>query len=817
MATPHFWAQRVADDDWRPLSDFASETDSTGGSATSPASGLSVSFSDLDPGDYVIAVSKEQSGLKSSTQAAIKKDVLGRSTLSPALNAKIGFSESNPAVEARASGTLSDYAASEVEDSVLTTDANGGDATVATLYDQGGGTDLTAPSQSEEPAVVTGGTLVTDADGNPALETTSGTLLSGNLTAGPVTLGVVADASDQTDDIAYGNGLSLSMDASGVEAHVNGPGIDFSRRTVPNTSQTTPFHFTSSGTLYLYVLSNLDGEHEVYEWTGSSWTQIEADTSGPTTGAEYFVEYDGTLFLALSSDGLDYFEIWSWSPSAGFTKEIDTAGSVQAAYTYGGALYYHDGFDEVHEYDGSGWTTTASGQSRSLLGIGVEYQGRAFVADASGDVLSWAPLDTNSWVVEKQSVDPTALATYDGNLYTLTYNDNNTPVRKYDGSTWSMVSTPFSGIDGTSLTTHNSKLWVTHDGTTTLWSYDGSAWTGYSNALSTVSGTTYEPVILGVSFNGRLRYTFRGSSEQLYDGGFNFTERSRKTTVSLPRSTDPTVALATLDGSGVTLRAEGNEASASYSHDRTNQGAVDVASAPGRLSRAVAFEEALTTGKRVLTEAVLNNTAPDPALELHLPLAGDATAAVGPDGEILNGSLNARTGPTGAPDGSLYFPDSNNVVVKGQPGTKPNEKNEVTIAFWIYYEKLLSFGINWGNFTAYDFWVETYRSDSIGNSIFMPFESGGKQVESDDFVSLASWAFAAYTFDGSTISITTNGNRYTESRSGQLNFPSTHFIGGRNGGTSDIDARIADARVYSRALTESEITFLYNNPFAYLS
>jgi hypothetical protein len=599
MSDPYFWARRVADDSWRPLTDFgASTTEDTG----SPP----LSVSGITPGQYKITVSDGQNAIKTNEIVKAKRDAVGRD-FSPVVNAKIAFSQSNPSV--KVGGT--DYAASEIEEGDLEADVGSGDGTVETFYDQAGSNDLTAPSQSEEPTIVSSGTLVTDSNGDPAISLSDSQQLTRSRSSGPVTIGGVIDPGNDDEDFAYVNGLSLSSDGTDLRAHVNEAVVSEDSQAVAGLSSEHRGIFNLGGTLYRFVRP--DGtDTAMYEWTGSSWTEVlgQFEGSNAAGGTDDFpIAYNDKIYVGNASD------LWAWGPSDGSSgfQAVDfnflpSGAGFRAKYVYNGTLYLHDNDSDpgVTTYDGNSLSRSDPGTSEVFVQDAIIHNGRAYLMDGDSgtvQVKSWIPGDTASWINEITVDDPNEFYTYNGDLYLTT----DTSLEKYDGSSWSTVSTPFGGEVESGIEA-DEVMWVIAETTAgqddwKLYIYNGQIWRSFTDPVE--AGSLFSQGTFEVIYNSEVFYflTFNDG----YTAQASYTPRNRSTTVSVPLPSGAFSAVAGTDGSTVALRAGGQESTATYSFSRNDKAGVEVGNTGGTIRHYVEFDTLLSQSNRSSLESALGS------------------------------------------------------------------------------------------------------------------------------------------------------------------------------------------------------------------
>lgn len=224
---------------------------------------------------------------------------------------------------------------------------------------------------------------------------------------------------------------------------------------------------------HLFVgLGTTANDAEVWEWNGSSWSQVGGDSlnSGWTTNFETvnaLISYGGYLYAGLGVSANDA-EVWRWNGTAwtkiggdslnsGWTTNFE---NVMSMTIFNGELVAglgsSTGDTEVWKWSGSAWS--------KIGGDGV----------------------ASSWNGIYQEVE--TLTTYQGKLYAGIGNTAGTATLwQYDGSAWSKIggddinsswaASTFEKVISTSI--YNGDMYVglgTTLGDSDVWRYDGSSW-----------------------------------------------------------------------------------------------------------------------------------------------------------------------------------------------------------------------------------------------------------------------------------------------------------------------------------------------------
>lgn len=155
---------------------------------------------------------------------------------------------------------------------------------------------------------------------------------------------------------------------------------------------------------------------------------------------------------------------------------------------------------------------------------------------------------------------------------------------------------------------------------------------------------------------------------------------------------------------------------------------------------------------------------------------------------------------------------------------QPSGKNRVTLNVWFYptessYPMILA-GTNFNGSTTY----QGYQLWTYGTTLYGRISGSGTTfVDLSYGFSLNTWIHATLTYDGSTARLYVNGSLITSSFLGvTMNYaaPGLFLIGAQynaTGGTNIAEfytGRIAVVRLYSRTLSGSEVTAIYNQDVA---
>lgn len=467
MGDPYFWGQRSADTDPRPITDFTDASITQYDPDDSPHT-----IPDLDPGEYDIYVSEGASGEKRGPLAHVQKHPLipGYPNMVAAWAA--GYIDVNPVLEARrvSDDTTKDHGASEVSDGVLATFSNGGDVDVSKLYDQSGnGRTATAPSGASEPGVVQGGSLVTDANGDPTVDLASGEQLTASVPTASGELLVALQANPSTSMsqvLADVNAMVVKADGSNITAEVSAPGtsfqtlsgevgyasdsvawngnvyycyIDSGKVYEIDTSNNSFSEFGDTGTTGLHVLTVLDGDlmafnySNAYRWDGASFVSAGSLPVIPNTGNETAIVVDdsGTYWFGGNRGQLIEVNYTSGGNVSGTVVwDYYRDNGIRGMAYHNGRVWFslYDGSDdEVRYYDISAGTQTyhtsiGSGQS-SNVGL-FEMDGSLYViSEGQNQVYKWDGSSFNTFVSASGASAIEGRAKWQGKYWLQGYTD----------------------------------------------------------------------------------------------------------------------------------------------------------------------------------------------------------------------------------------------------------------------------------------------------------------------------------------------------------------------------------------------------------
>ena len=214
-----------------------------------------------------------------------------------------------------------------------------------------------------------------------------------------------------------------------------------------------------------------------------------------------------------------------------------------------------------------------------------------------------------------------------------------------------------------------------------------------------------------------------------------------------------------------------------------------------------------------------NPTVPQDGLIAHWAMDDSAT----PDTAIdetgtYDGDITNATYISGVSGSALEFYDPTNAKVDVVGiGDEFNSNNAFTIVGWFKTEELTNYRVAYGKKNYADgsqanFWLEPYRTDTLGVSGSFRNASGNQQkFESGHIVTKGEWTHIAWTWDGQYATLYVNGEQVHREDTGgmQVNVPSDHRIGLYNSGSNEYPGDIDELRVYKRALSDDDVQDAY--------
>jgi hypothetical protein len=182
------------------------------------------------------------------------------------------------------------------------------------------------------------------------------------------------------------------------------------------------------------------------------------------------------------------------------------------------------------------------------------------------------------------------------------------------------------------------------------------------------------------------------------------------------------------------------------------------------------------------------------------------------DGTIYGATFT--TDRKGKANSAMSFDGVNDYIDCGN-GANLNMTDKITISAWIkLYNKVNSGRIvhkggQTNNYLDYSLIIGDNGKISFGAS---KTSNTILRVRDVDSLELHTWYYIVGIFDGANYAIYLNGNKKKTTNAGLSNSNiNTLNIGRRNDGEQYFNGLIDDVRIYNRALSQEEITLLYNS------
>ncbi len=310
----------------------------------------------------------------------------------------------------------------------------------------------------------------------------------------------------------------------------------------------------SGGKLYA-GLGTTANDAEVWEWNGSTWSQIGGDSlnSGWDAGYEgvYSLVNDGTNIYAGLGNTAGDNEVWRWNGSTwtkiggdGINSGFSNTHTIVNSMAYGNGKLFA-GLNSASatlsgqewEWNGTAWSRIGGDyvnfswgfrglRSVEVLQVSGDYLYAGTGVSSAGNAMVWR-FDGTSWqLVGGQGVNSswafdtyetvTSMSSVNGKLYVgLGSSANDGEVWELNGSTWTQIggdslnsgwTTNFEEIN--SMASFNGSLYVGTGNSANdaeVWSWNGSTWTKIGgDSLNSGWTTNYERVTSLASYNGKL-------------------------------------------------------------------------------------------------------------------------------------------------------------------------------------------------------------------------------------------------------------------------------------------------------------------------
>lgn len=236
----------------------------------------------------------------------------------------------------------------------------------------------------------------------------------------------------------------------------------------------------------------------------------------------------------------------------------------------------------------------------------------------------------------------------------------------------------------------------------------------------------------------------------------------------------------------------------------------------------------MSLNKRTLPKTSVSGYIPEPNILAHLDLnntnsySGSGSTITDLTGNGYNGTISNASFTSGTPNYlSFSGTSTSNVIINSNnPSFSPNSGN-ITFMFWMYKTT-----------TNYATWVSKGTTNSyevdfptgIGSGINYPyraiyFRSTGSTTafaESTVYQTLNTWVNVAGVYDDNVdrVRLYLNGTKIGTSAvyGGRTTYANTGFlkIGGRNDNNHNFTGRFAELKMFSAALSDSEVLASYN-------
>lgn len=594
MADPHFWAKRPADSEPKDIINFADGSSLQYDPNTSPHV-----IEDLDPGEYEIYVSDGPNGIKRGPTPHTHKSAFWRqlfSKFAPDAATDHEFMNSNPVLRARnSSGAEQDFKESEIDVGDLASFANGGDATLETLYDKSGnGNHLTPPSQGGGPDVVQGGTVVSTSSGSRASDFSGGATLTDSVTAnGPWTIGI---RSELTGDGQIANVDTLRVDRlnGSIEATIKTKKIAFPKQqdSFSGNNNIAKYSVAAYDGNY-YGFSEENGNCVVYD--GSTWSTVFS----MNRLYEPLVKYNNNLYL-IADDKINKIS------NKSTTTAVQTIGTDYPNYTVGaavnGKIYIaEEGTAKMWTWDGSNLQGFDVQQIsiRDLL----SRNGNLYGLNGSSNLYKYT--GSNSWqkVANADNIsfrDSKKYAFLRDEPYFYNWNGAASELQRHNITNGNTIT--FGLPNANTVDYANGAVWVGGDTYVKKFEGTGSP-TKTLDSVFILGGDRDEVRVQSIFEKGGQTYFYQSDGVGYYHTFFIIGSRSEK--ISVPEAQPIVVSK---NGSDIVLRAGSNEASTTFSYAPNSNGTSrlgDSNGGPMKMNRYVRLDRQLSQTERSSLTSIL--------------------------------------------------------------------------------------------------------------------------------------------------------------------------------------------------------------------
>ena len=229
-------------------------------------------------------------------------------------------------------------------------------------------------------------------------------------------------------------------------------------------------NITSSRLNDLYLLSAFDGwavgaNGTILHWDGMAWQDFPSPTSKALNAIDML---DQTQGWAVGNGGeAVHWDGIAWQQVPTGINGADLLAIAMLSPTQGWTV---DNYGKIYRWDGATWTPVASPTLHRLEAIEMLSQTEGWMGGFDGTLLHWNGSD---W----QNVDSPTVNEIKG-LSALAWDDvwatAGTGFLNWDGSQWSKLPTPFSGLEGISMVSGRDGWAVGESGLLVHW--DGDEW-----------------------------------------------------------------------------------------------------------------------------------------------------------------------------------------------------------------------------------------------------------------------------------------------------------------------------------------------------
>jgi hypothetical protein len=214
---------------------------------------------------------------------------------------------------------------------------------------------------------------------------------------------------------------------------------------------------------------------------------------------------------------------------------------------------------------------------------------------------------------------------------------------------------------------------------------------------------------------------------------------------------------------------------------------------------------------RINAQCSVTNSVSTASLVLHIPFTNGSGTDI--SGNNLDATLvgsSAASSKAGVVNQAAYFNGSTNAGGTVAHNALLNATNQLSIAMWF----------NSGNITTLHRLVDKINGTITNNFLIDIYQAkprfflGSGSVLPANVLTANTWYFIAATYDGATAKLYLNGNLIgSTALTGNLVSNTNPLkIGMNQSNGNNINGRIDDLKIYLRALSQTEVTYLYETP-----